>query len=139
LEDFLAGFFGRSKRSLIGPLIRTYEDPAALKTAGVLIINKHSILRKPVPLLRDFQYGFAAFLLELWENHFPETYQTTFTDFESETFWGTIHSWSDRRKEQALNLIRETGAIEIDKQMHPWVLTKTADSGVYWGHLYKEG
>ncbi len=138
LEDFLAGFHGRAKRSLIGPMMRTYEDAAALKTAGTLVTEKLSVRRISAPVLPEFGYGYAAFLLSLWENLFPNDQQITVTDLEAETFWGRIHGWNDSQREQALDLIREKGAIDLDKQMRPWVLTRVADSASLWPFLYKD-
>ena len=139
LEDYLAGVFGRAKRSLIGPMLRAYEDEAALKATGALWVEENSIARKPAPLNREFRFGFAAFLLGLWEEHFPEHRQATPTDFEAETCWGAIHGWNEGRMEKALDLVRETGAVEIDKQMRPWVMTKTGSSEGLWPSLYKKG
>ncbi len=47
LEDYLAGIFEKRGRSLVGPMIRMYDEPAAFQTAGVLSRDKDKIKRNP--------------------------------------------------------------------------------------------
>jgi hypothetical protein len=124
LDQYLSGLFGAANRSLIGPLQRTYEEPAALKKTGALITEKTALRRNPAPLTAEFANGWAWFLLTLWHQHFPNNRQATVIDVETETFWGRLHGWNDAQRERALALIQTTGAISIDKQMQPWVLTR---------------
>lgn len=137
LEDFLAARLGRAKRSLIGPMARTYEDPVSLKTAGVLRQEKDTLIRKPAPLTPEFGPGYGAFLLSLWETHFPDDRQVTLADLEAETFWGRLHGWNDQGREEALDSIRAAGAMTIDKQMRPWVLTRSESSDALWPRIYR--
>ncbi len=133
LDQYLTGLFGAAKRSLIGPLQRTYEEPAALKKTGALITEASALRRNPAPLTSEFANGWAWFLLTLWDQHFPDDRQATLFDFEEETFWGRLHGWDDAQRAQALDLIQTTGAISIDKQMRPWVLTRKMDADRAWG------
>lgn len=124
LDQYLFGLFGVANRSLIGPLQRTYEEPSALKKTGALITEKNVMRRNPAPLTPEFANGWAWFLLTLWDQHFPGDRQAAASDVETETFWGRLHGWNDTQREQALASIQTTGAISIDKQMQPWVLTR---------------
>jgi hypothetical protein len=137
LEDFLAGRLGRAKRSLIGPMVRAYEDPVSLKTAGVLRQEEGTIVRKPAPLSPEYGCGYGAFLLSLWDAHFPDDRQVTLTDLEKETFWGRVHGWNEAGREAALDAVRTAGAVTIDKQMRPWVLTRSAHADDLWPRIYK--
>ncbi len=136
LNDFLNGIFGKKKKSHIGPMLRTYEEQAGLKSANVFERKNSLIIRSPAPLLSGFVPGYSAFLLCLWDIHFPEDRQVTLADFEKETFWKRISGWSDRQMEIALEMLQHEGAIDVDRQMRPWILTRKADSKRYWRKLY---
>ncbi len=138
LEAYLAAKLGSAKRSLIGPMLRAYADSAALKLAAALTTQKNVIRRNFAPLEPAFAWAYSAWLLHLWDVHFSDYRQVTMTDWEAATFWGRIHAWNEAQQEQALRLIQETGALAIDRQMRPWVLTRQADSIAYWHRMYSE-
>ncbi len=124
LEAYLASFCGRKNRSLVGPLVRTYEKPVALRDAEAITRRGTSLLRTPAPLTHTFRYGYAYFILALWESHFPDVGQVTLTEFEAKTFWKRLGGWNDQQCDAALALIQETGALAVDRQNYPWVLTR---------------
>lgn len=138
LTAYLERICGNRSRSVIGPLIRTYEEPASLKKAGILSRSNEVITRSPAPLISGFRNGYSALLLLLWDDHFLGEHQVTVTDFEKETFWQKLTGWDSRQNEIALEMIQETGAIRIDKQMRPWVLIRCAETNKYWPSLYDE-
>ncbi|MFP4310011.1 MAG: hypothetical protein ACLFQQ_22595 [Desulfococcaceae bacterium] len=138
LDRYLTGLFGPAKRSLIGPMKGTYQESAALQKAGALAADGETFLRVPAPLEPAFAHGYAAFLLSLWDRHFPEDRQATLSDFEEETFWGRIHGWDEGQRKQALGMMAEKGALLIDKQMEPWVLTRQASAADFHSLLYSE-
>jgi hypothetical protein len=138
LEDYLAGILGRRNRSLIGPLVRTYEEPAALKLAGAITRGESGLVRSCAPLMRSFRYGYAGFLFSQWECHFPDQGQVTLTDFESRTFWSRICGWSEEQCKIVLGMLQELRVIDVDKQMRDWVLTRRAKAEVYWRMLYED-
>lgn len=139
LEIYLSGIHGKRKRPLIGPLITTYTEAASLKHSGVLRIEAQShIRRSPAPIMPSFGYGYAAFFLSLWEAHFPDTQQVTLNQFEDKSFWARTAGWNERQQEDALAMIRDKGAIEIDKQMRPWVLMRRKQSNDFWEKVYQD-
>lgn len=138
LEHYLSGILGKHSRSLTGPLINMYAEPESFKTAGAVVREKSALRRAPAPILGGFTNGYAAFLLALWENHFPKASQATLTDFERETFWQRTAGWNDRQLEMVLGMIQEKGAIDIDRQIRPWILIRKAESKSYWRRLYDE-
>ncbi|RLC20994.1 MAG: hypothetical protein DRI57_03460 [Deltaproteobacteria bacterium] len=138
LEDYLSGIFGKHNRSLIGPMVRMYAEQEAFKTAGAIVREKSGLHRVPAPILGGFANGYAAFLLAIWERHFPQDRQVTLTDFEAETFWQRIAGWNDRQAEIILGMLQEKGAIDVDRQIRPWVLTRKAESKSYWRVLYDD-
>ena len=138
LTSHLANIFGNKKRSLIGPLIRTYEETASLKVAGVLQRHNGIIKRIPAPLLSGFRNGYSAFLLSLWDYYFPAEFQVTVNDFEQKTYLQQITGWDLRQYEIALDMMQAAGSIRIDKQMRPWVLSRSAETNKFWTVLFDE-
>ena len=138
LEAYLSGILKKRSRSLIGPMIRMYEEPAAFKTAGILSRAKTKIKRNAAPILKGYVNGYAAFLLSLWDRHFPKARQVTLTDFESVTSWQRVCNWDDRQIESILEMLYEKGAIDIDRQVRPWILIRKSDAKPYWRMLYED-
>ncbi len=138
LNTHLANIFGKKKRSLIGPLIRAYEETASLKVAGVLHRQSGRIIRTPAPLLSGFRNGYSGFLLSLWDQHFPGEYQITANDFEQRTYLQQIAGWDLRQYEIALEMLEAAGAVRIDKQMRPWVLSRSSETNKFWPALFDE-
>lgn len=138
LEDYLTGIWGKKKRSLIGPLIGTYEEPAAFRLAAVISRNGSILTRASAPLLPSFRNGYAVFFLSQWERHFSGEGQVTLTDFESCTYWRRISGWTVEECELILSFLQEAGAVDVDKQMRPWILTRKAKSESYWRSLYED-
>ena len=130
--------WGTKNRSVLGPLIRTYEEQASFKTAGVFTRTGKVIKRLPAPLLSSFRIGYSALLLSLWDDHFPDENQVTLIDFERKTYWQRMAGWDSRQNEIALEMVQEAGAIRIDKQMRPWILRRCTDTNKLWPSLYDE-
>jgi hypothetical protein len=139
LTKFLERNCGKRNKSPVGPLIRTYEEPVALQIAHVLIHQNGDMLsRSPAPLLAGFRNGYSAFFISLWEQYFPEERQVTITDFETLVHWQKMCGWNQQQNETVLDMLQDAGAITIDKQMRPWVLTRRADEKKFWSSLYDE-
>jgi len=138
LEEYLAGTLGKRKRALIGPMVRMYSEPAGFKKAGAIAQKKDRLRRQSAPVLAGFADGYAALLLALWEIHFPKERQVTMTDFEAETYFQRICGWNDRQYTQILDMLEQRGALTLDKQMHPWILVRRAESQRFWRSLYDE-
>lgn len=138
LEGYLAGILGKRKKSLIGPLVGTYEESAAFKLAGAITRAGPGLVRTCAPLLGSFGNGYAVFLLSQWECHFPDEGQVTLTDFESRTYWRRTSGWSEEQCEMILGMLQEARVIDVDKQGRPWVLTRRAKSESYWRMLYED-
>ena len=138
LEEYLVSHCGKRNRPLVGPLVRTYHEHSALKSTGAIVRDDPSLIRHPAPILKGFRKGYAAFLLSLWESHFSKNGQVTIADFEIQTFWQRIIGWNDNQTETALEMLHETGAIDLDKKMRPWILSRRTESAVFWRELYEE-
>lgn len=139
LTDFLERNCGKRNKSPIGPLIRTYEEPAAFQIANVLTRQNGNLLkRSPAPLLSGFRNGYCALFLSFWEETFSEHRQVTTTDLESTVHWQNIGGWNQRQNETILDMLQDAGAIKIDKQMKPWVLNRRSNAKHFWTAIYDE-
>lgn len=138
LEEYLSGLLGKRKRALIGPLIRMYEYQTSFHKAQAIVRDASILRRVSAPLLTGFRNGYSGFLLSLWDVHFPEERQVTLTDFEEETYFQRMCGWNERQYHTILEFLQDSGAIDVDKQMRPWVLTRRAESTSFWRKLYDE-
>ncbi len=138
LEGYLASIHGRRNRSLIGPLIGTYEEPTALKSAAAISRDGQVLTRSSAPLLRGFTNGYAGLVLSFWEVHFSHEVQITLTDFETKTYMRRICGWSDEQFLEMLTQLQEKGIVDVDKQNPPWVLTRRCESSPLWRILYDD-
>ncbi|MCP4405642.1 MAG: DUF4007 family protein [bacterium] len=138
LEEYLTGVLGKRKRSPTGPMLRMYAEPACFKKVGAILQQNRELRRQSAPLLSGFANGYAALLLWLWETHFPKELQVTLTDFEKESYFQRMAGWNEHQFTQILDVLESCGAITLDKQMRPWILSRRAESQNYWHMLYDE-
>ena len=138
LEEYLALVYGTRRSGLVGPLIGMYEDVAAFGVCGALSESSRGIFRKPAPIVEELGLAYAAWMLQLMANHFPDTQHVTVTEFDSKAGWRTIPGWDMASVQQALDLIERKGIIEIDRQMNPWILRPAADVNETWTRIYDD-
>jgi hypothetical protein len=138
LEEYLIRKCGKRNRSLIGPLLRTYQEPTSLSAVSAIKEEAGRIKRFPAPILDGFSKGYAAFFLSIWETHFLNETQVTLSDFEETTYWQRICGWDLRQREVILAMFEGVGAINIDKRMRPWVVMRKNESRHYWSNCYED-
>jgi len=142
LSVFLEKIYGKSKRSLIGPVLRTYQEPASLCLVDMLEVGDGSdpeIHIKPAPLLDRYREIYAFLLLCIWENSScaMNSNQITIDIINEETEIQSQLNLNNRQFDHFLSLIQNCKAIEIDKQMNPWILTKKSESTVFVKRLFE--
>lgn len=139
LDTFLDGAIGKkTNKSLIGPLLTMYEEPASFQSSQILSVSENIIKRSPSPLLDGFTPAYCAIFLSLFETYFPKDRQVTISDFETKTFWKRILGWSNQQHELILEMIQRRGAVDIDRQMQPWIITRKSDSNSFWRKIYDD-
>ncbi len=136
--QYLDTRLSKTTKSHVSLMLRTYDEQSALKNAGVLECNQGSISRAAVPVLQGFVFGYAAFMLSLWESRFSTSRQVAWSDFEAATCWQRIMGWSDQQNETVLGMLQEAGALDVDRQMRPWVLSRKAEAKAFWRVLYDD-
>lgn len=135
LENLLISHLGPSNDP-VGPLIRTYLEPAALGNAGVIEVKGQQISRRPAPILDMYANAYAALILQLFENCFAGENQITLDDFNDRTQLFDICFWSSYEIETLLSSVQTTGYISVDRTMIPWILERNADSGTLWPSIF---
>ena len=138
LESHLSVVFGVEKNGLIGPLIGTYEDEAALATCGALSEMDAWIARRPAPIEPELALGYGAWMLQLVAGHFPKQRQIAITDLDDAAGWRTIPGWDIPALMRVLDLVERKGLIEVDRHMEPWLISPKASPEATWGRIYDD-
>jgi len=138
LSDYLADIYGIPDKNLIGPMIRMYQDDASFLKAGILSATENEIERYSAPLVKEYSNAFAAWILSLMEYFFPKSNQITITEFERVCGWQSISGWSDAQVNEILSLLEAKRAIDVDRQMQPWIIRKKGNSGAFWPRMYED-
>lgn len=138
LETHLSVIYGVEKSGLIGPLVGTYEEDAALKMCGVLSVIEGMIVRRPAPIGVEHGLAYGAWMLQLMSDHFPKRRQVPITDLDATAGWRTIPGWDVSSLQRALELVERKGMIEVDRHMEPWLLIPKAGPDETWGRIYDD-
>lgn len=137
LETYLQRTFGPGNNRT-GPLLRMYLDDASFKRAKVLIQEESKIIRKPAPITPAYVLAYTAYLLLLFETFFQNEFQITIDDLNQKTLWFDICCWGNTEITHIFDSIAGTGYLEVDRQMHPWILERKYKSSAVWHRVYKE-
>lgn len=137
LEKYLCESFGEG-RNRTGPMLLAYGDDAALKRCGAVFLDGETVVRRKAPLLDAFALPYSALFLHLMQQFCPGQNQVTITDFDAATRIFDICLWNETDIERALNLIEKKGCINIDRQMHPWILEKRTAAENVWDRIFDD-
>lgn len=137
LERYLVGIFGPGNERT-GPLVRTYEDDAALGRAGVITTSGDLLERGKAPVLESYAAAYSGFVLALMEAHFPDQTQVTLSDLAETTMWFDACLWGQDDVERVCALLDRKGFVSVDRQMQPWILDKRAAAADVWPSLFDE-
>ena len=138
LEDYLAKSYMTKRGSLIGPLVRMYEDDASFNLCGALKEESDIIRRNIAPISDEFGNGYGAWLIQIIEDGLPEIGQVTVTDLDSVSGWRTITGWDTANIQKILDIIERKKLIIVDRHMKPWILRCTENSTKAWSNIYKD-
>jgi hypothetical protein len=138
LESYLSLVYGLDSAGLIGPLIGTYEDDAALRICGALSESSGIITRKPAPVSDEFGFGYGAWLLQLIAVHFPNSGQVSTAELDTRAGWRTIPGWDVNSHQRVLELVEWKGVVDVDRHMEPWLLRPKASPEAIWKRIYDD-
>jgi len=138
LETYLQNIYSSQKKNLMGPLVRMYEDPAALAACGALIEKQNVIQRKTGPVNEEYAWAYGAWILESMEMFFPGQNQVTVTDLDRAVGWKTIPGWGIDDSQQILALLEQKGMLTVERHMNPWIIQSADSSSNVWKKIYDD-
>jgi len=138
LEDYLAKSYMTKRGSLIGPLVRMYEDDASFGVCGALREESESICRNIAPISDEYGNGYGAWLIQIIEDYFPGIGQVTVTELDNVCGWRTVTGWDTACTQKILEIIELKKLIIVDRQMQPWILRCAENSTTVWSKIYKD-
>lgn len=138
LDDYLAKSYMTKRGSLIGPLVRTYEDDASFSVCGALREESESICRNIAPISDEYGNGYGAWLIQIIEENFPGIGQVTVTELDDVSGWRTVTGWDTANTQKILEIIERKKLIIVDRHMQPWILRCTENSTTVWSKIYKD-
>lgn len=127
LSSFLESIFGSKNRSLVGPLLRMYDEASSFKTAGVLNDSGDAVERNPAPVLSDYMYGYASLLLEAWDQFFSGRPQVGLSEFEETTNFFASAGWTSKRVNEVLDRLGDLGVLNVNRYLGDPVMLRLKD------------
>jgi len=137
LEAYLSNVYGPGKNRT-GPIVRTYQDDAALARAPALSCVEDQIVRNKAPTLNEYSLAYAAFIISILGSTFPNQSQVTIRDLNQKTFLFDACAWDKADIEQVIRLVEGTGHIAVDRQMQPWILEPMSEARYIWPTIYND-
>ena len=136
LETHLSVIYATKPGGLIGPMIGTYEDDAALKICGAISEKNGVLTRREAPLKEDMIRGYGAWLLHSMSVHFPGQSQVSVAELDETIGFKTIPAWSDSSFASLLVLLERKALIEVDRHMDPWLVRPKQSVEEAWKNIY---
>lgn len=138
LDDYLKLAYSTRRSGLIGPLLRTYQEDAALSLCGAAYEENGEIIRKPAPLEAEFSFAYGAWILQLMADHFPNADQVSISDLDAGSGWQSICGWDASATQRVLLMVESKGLIVVDRHMNPWLFQGRSTPQEAWGRLYED-
>ena len=138
LIKYLALIYQINRPSLIGPLIRMYQDEASFYRCNALSDKTGLIHRKIPPIADEFGFAYGAWVAQLMSDHFPHSNQISVTELDDKAGWRLIPGWNIIDANKVLELIQRKGIIEVDRTMNPWLLRATKVTDESWKKIYDD-
>lgn len=138
LEKHLSLIYQTRKAGIIGPLVRTYTEEAALRACGALSEESGSIHRTAAPSSNEYALPFGAWILQLIDDHFPGVGQVTVTELDSRAGVRSIPGWNIATFQRALDLISRRGVLEVDRHMDPWIIRPLMSTDEAWRKIFDD-
>ena len=136
LEQYLANRYG-GKSDLIGPLLRTYSDPAALARVGALTEDGGRIHRRRMPNQPALIDAFAALLMICWDDLAADEVQMPLRNIEAGTGLFATTGWGDADVSSMMSAMEAAGILRADRQTGHPILTRTARTEEVLERMYE--
>lgn len=122
-EQFLVNRYG-SSRDAVGPLVRTYADPAALAKAGAIACDDGRITLRRVPTEPALIDTVAALVLLAWDDAAPNDSQVALSALEAMSGLLAATGWGLEDQSQLLTEMESRGLLRVDRQTGDPILTR---------------
>lgn len=122
-DEFLANRFG-SSRDPIGPLIRTYSDPAGLGRAAAISQKNSFIELRKVPTQPAMYDTVGALFFMIWDTELPENKQIALKELEGASGLMAATGWNPQEQAQFLTEMEMLGWVKVDRQTGDPILTR---------------
>ncbi|NLO44844.1 MAG: DUF4007 family protein [Candidatus Cloacimonetes bacterium] len=123
LEEMLQHKYGKSNRSLIGPMITMYQDHSSFKTCGALTTNNNLLERKHAPIENEMIRMYGAWMIDGIERYFPNENQISTSDLDKHIGWLSITGWHGKEMVEVLDMMEIKGIFKVDRHMMPWIIS----------------
>jgi hypothetical protein len=127
LQQYLSNIYQSRSARLIGPLITTYKDKAALDKCGALVESNRMIRKISAPIEEEFASAYGYWLLKIIQDFFPTNLQITLDDLDSYAGFKRIPNWNYDDIRVVLNIIERKGLVVVDRHMNPWIIEPKYD------------
>lgn len=122
-NQFLSNRYG-SSRDAVGPLLRSYADPAALAKAGAIACDDQQIVLRRVPTQPAMIDTVAALLVLIWDETAPNDSQVALTALEATSGLLAATGWGLEDQSQLLTEMGNRGLLHVDRQTGNPILTR---------------
>ncbi|WP_165855177.1 hypothetical protein [Marinobacter sp. JSM 1782161] len=122
-EAYLDNKYG-SSRDVLGPLVRTYADPAALGKAAAIQKEEGRIRFRKMPLQPAYFDTLGALLLLVWDDVCPDQSQVALRELEAESGLMAATGWNTEEQSDFLASAESAGLLRVDRQTGAPILTR---------------
>lgn len=122
-EQFLINRYG-SSRDAVGPLVRTYGDPAALAKVGAIACDDDRVTLRRVPTQPALIDTVAALLLLTWDETAPNDSQVALSALETTSCLLSATGWGLEDQSQLLTEMESRGLLHVDRQTGNPIITR---------------
>jgi hypothetical protein len=122
-EAYLENKYG-SSRDAVGPLVRSYADPAALGKAAAIQKDEGRIQLRKMPLQPAFFDTLGALLFLVWDEVCPDQSQVALRELEGESGLMAATGWNTEEQSDFLVAAENAGLFRVDRQTGAPILTR---------------
>jgi hypothetical protein len=138
LLNYLENIYEVQNTSIIGPLVRMYNDPASFSVCSALVEKGENYERKSAPVTDENIWGYGAWILNLIEIFYPDNNQITLTELDRAIGCKTIPGWDISDFHKILFFFEQKKILNVDRHMEPWVIQPIESSQNLWKKIFHD-
>ena len=134
-EAYLENKYG-STRNAIGPLLRSYADPAALGKAAAIQKEGSRIRLLKMPLQPAFFDMLGSLLFLVWDDIYPKESQIAIREIVNETGLIAATGWNSEEQNDFFSSAESMGFFRVDRQTGSPILTRLMNTDAVLEVMY---